>query len=151
MWITLCSVLSRSYSSVLLNTYFRDRTVTSIATLEEIVNSDDINVWADNKKTLEIFNYTNPNTYKILTEKANRYDKIRSETRNTTNKRFFVQQLQNLAAKKTVHLDVTSNIDSLIAMFPNLRLTKANEKFSPYFTGLLMHKSHQFSQNITNA
>ena len=142
IWLIFSIVLNKSFSGLLVNTYFDIKLSPFIRTIEDLAANEDLNF--DGNYFLYHLKYNKPNEYSILRK---RYEKF-AEYRKQNYENNSLNKLIEVANKKLVLLADTLRVRQYKSLYPDLNLVTSQEKYGPNYASFFMGRKHAFISKI---
>ena len=143
IWLTISTVLTKSFSSLLLETYFNPKTYFRVNSIQEVKENTDLSVAGNS--ALFFLNGTKPEEYLSLASRACTYEKkwfgkcLKYEWRPlTTNEDI----LYEVVSGETVLFLESYGSEVTQRHNPSLRLVTAPDKYSPNYITIFVPKKH---------
>ena len=155
IWLLLISLLSQSFSSLLLQTYFGQKFKPIINNFNELILYEKLNFFSYN--TLYHLKYIKPEEYKILLKREKFYiQKLMKSSNNTRFKTSINDIQQDIEQKivkeffkgKTILLLDSSTLKRFKLSFPELKLFISEDSVGFNYITYPIIKSHEYSEKI---
>ena len=141
-WIITTSCITRSFKSILLNTYYKTKPSLTVNTLEELVNRPDLLISGSvNLNSIEKFK---PEFYNELMQRAISYEKrigIDYKTQEGTIALFSKGIVEEVVNRRGVIITNTYNINMFKKMYPVYNLMASDVKYAQLFIYTVVHKN----------
>jgi hypothetical protein len=145
----MSSVLSRSFSGLLLKTYFLQKAQPVVKSFDEIVNNEELEI--SSIQSLSAVKSSKTKGYDILSKKCKKYwNKLRQKFNNNISL-VYGEIDRKILSGKTVHLTDTFAAKKYKLNYPEFKLINLEEKFAPNYVSFPMYRKHVFSDKITDA
>jgi len=155
LWLISSLILSKSYSSILLNTYLKPKIGPIVQTLDHVLrlhkNNEGLNAYGN--FSIQMLKKIRPKEFEILYKKSNNYRTFKLQQFRTKdlNEHVFEDILIDTIKGKTIIFSNTFSIRKNLLKYPELRFHVVEDKYAPNFLVYSMSKSHRFSGKISNA
>ena len=145
IWIIVSLLLTKSFSSVLLNTYFNPNTHLAVNSMQQIIESPDLSVAGIG--SLNYLNASKPEEYLKLKPRVKEYEKqlIRALHKKKFDPHWVSQSekaLDLILSGRTVFLFQSHDSTVIKRMNPWLSLETAPDKYSPNYITIFVSKKH---------
>ena len=145
--IVCTTILSKSFTSLLLRTYYIKIPSLTVETLEEIAYNQELNVLGSS--AIKLLVESKPEIYSILKEKAVKYESEFpeidfSDYKNLPNDKL----IKDVINRKTTIITRGFAIEMLTRLYPESSLSISDTKFSQIFKYTFVTRNHTKSQLI---
>ena len=133
VWINVANVLSKSFSSVLLNTYFKTKPTLVVKSIEELISKPEVCVYG----YLIDLEFIGQNYFKHLDQRLKSCkdpDKSKNENRDI--------MLDRISKGQAVHISDSDYRKLLMRIFPQFNLKIAENKYLSDHQNYLVSKKH---------
>ena len=141
-WIITTSCITRSYKSILLNTYFKTKPSLTVNTLEDIFNRPDLLI--SGSPNLESIKQVKPEFYEVLMQRAISYETqmgIDYQTQEGHLASFSKNVIEEVVNRHGLIIADTYGIDLFKKMYPMYKLMESDVKYSQIFLYSVVHKN----------
>ncbi len=139
VWLISSTILSYSFSGLVLNSYFQFKSRAIIETVDDVINNEQIQI--SGIDFLDLLQWIKPEEHKILAERYYRKDGKRFESMNGTTFRL-------INDGKLIIFTSSSMIQLYQRLFPQMILYESREKFYPRSEPILISKSHRYTDKL---
>jgi hypothetical protein len=133
VWLISSTILSYSFSGLVLKSYFQFKSRAIIETVDDVINNEQIQI--SGIDFLNLLQWVKPEEHKILVERYYRKDGKRFEWMNGTTFRL-------------IFFTSSSIIQLYQRLFPQMILSESREKFYPRSESILISKSHRYADKL---
>ncbi len=139
VWLISSTILSYSFSGLVLNSYFQFKSRAIIETVDDVINNEQIQI--SGIDFLDLLQWIKPEEHKILAERYYRKDGKRFESMNGTTFRL-------INDGKLIIFTSSLMIQLYQRLFPQMILYESREKFYPRSESILISKSHRYTDKL---
>ena len=141
-WLITSSCITRSFKSILLNTYYETKPSLTVNTLEDIINLPDLSI--SGSYNLDSIEHFKPELYNDLMKRTISYEKrmgidytieegiLASYSRNI---------IEEVVNRKGVIITNTYTTDMFKKMYPMYKLMESDVKYAQLFVYIVVHKN----------
>ena len=148
-WIITTSCITRSFKSILLNTYYKTKPSLTVNTLEDVVNRPDLSI--SGSFNLDFINQFTPEVHNNLMQRAVSYETrmgIDYNTREGGLAAYSNGVIQDVVNRKGVILTNSYGSDLYKKMYPMYKLMESNTKYAQSFAYTVIHKNIPYYSRI---
>jgi hypothetical protein len=148
IWFISSTILSKSYSSLLLNVYFKPKSQQVVKTVEDIIANENLNLLGS--VSLLLLQAIKPNEYEILSKRAINYEnEVKQQIIKNKWTYYEARLLKDIINGKTVFFGNTYDSFKILSQYPDSGLIAAEDKYAPNFVTNYMSKNHSYHQIIS--
>ena len=145
IWILCTNIITKSFSSVFLNTYFKINPKLKYNTIEDLIENP---VSIAGSMSLSQMKTTKPLEFEILNKRVSEYENelgINTYLNRGWDNHVLSSDVEN---GKTVLLVITGMADVLKSLFLGENVKTSDNKYFPFFLNHFVHKRVKFANNI---
>ena len=148
IWILSATILSKAFTSILLETYFITKPSLTVETLDDIINKPKLSIGG--RPGLKQISFMNPEIHKLLEPKVKEYEnsmKINSDN-NNQHSLLELKIVEDIYYRKVVLILDTFWSNMIKSMFSGFNLMESKNKYNLRYGFTTILKSHTFSEQI---
>ena len=141
-WLITTSCITRSFKSILLNTYYMTKPSLTVNTLEDIVNRPDLSI--SGSFSLHSIKQFKPEFFDELLQRAISYETkmdINFKTPNGTLASYSKSVVEKVVKRKAVIITNTYGTDLFKQMYPMYKLMESDIKYAQLFIYTVIHNN----------
>ena len=148
-WIICSTILSLSFKSLLLRTYFERRPTLTVNTLDELMAMPALSIAG--RQSVNELKYLRPDLHKTLKDRVNRYEtKMGINTRMSGKQLINEKLIKDMIERKAVFLTTTHSATLLKSIYTDSSLKESDNKYNAHFRYSYVHKECPHKEAIFN-
>ena len=148
-WIICSTILSLSFKSLLLRTYFERRPTLTVNTLDELISMPELSIAG--RQSVNELKYLRPDLHKTLKDRVNRYEtKMAINTRMSGKQLINEKLIKDMIERKAVFLTTTHSATLLKSIYTDSSLKESDNKYNAHYRYSYVHKECPHKEAIFN-
>ena len=146
-WFISTTVLTKTFSSLLLNTYFRPKSVKVVNNLDELSSRKDLNI-IGNDFSIYVLKFFKPEFEQFYDKFVKLKDEFNKKFSDKTEFSKLNKKLNEVLRGESVYLDNSLIIYDLQVSYPESNLLTTEDKYFPFYLSHFVSKRVAFHQRI---
>ena len=148
IWIINTTILSKAFTSILLNTYYKLKPSLTVETLDDIINNP--NLYIGGKTSAKQLQYRDSSVYKNIMKRVIDYENKMNINSDNRNRKILlnIKIAKDIYDRKAILLLSTFWTNMVKSYFPGFNLMESKNKYDLLYGYSYISKNHPNSEQI---